>query len=274
MARKTATFAIGLSSPRHRMRFVRHSSFLRAVLLARAAARDSRRARFAPPFPVQITRWPFSAAVSRGAYRFVLRFQRCLSLGSFLVCVLGACSSPELVGTGNGPSPSLHSGRNGVSTDGGTPFVNGAGTCPARGNATACPAPPSLETGSAYWVGCQVTSCATTCTVCTCFRTTAGTTWDCVDAGGLQPDTDAQPTPYCALYSGPIDVTDLADAGPFEQCTPQYPTCTIVDLGRPLPSSAIGGWECCALASLPGAFTQFTCMPNEAGAYNDPFPPP
>jgi hypothetical protein len=153
------------------------------------------------------------------------------------------------------------------SDDGDAAIVRGAGSCPAKTNAADCPTPPSLVTPlatglSSYWVGCELTSCATetACTVCTCIATAAGAMWDCLDAGDIQPDTDAEPTPYCALSSGPIDASDIARAGSVERCTAQYPTST-----APLPESP--GWQCCAFASVPGAFTRIPCMPNDAGAY-------
>jgi hypothetical protein len=88
----------------------------------------------------------------------------------------------------------------------------------------------------------------------------SGAAWDCAD-GGLQTEGDAQPTPYCALYSGPVDASDQADAGPIERCTAQYPTCS-----APAPESP--GWQCCRIATS-GALTEVSCMPNDAAA---PFP--
>jgi hypothetical protein len=129
------------------------------------------------------------------------------------------------------------------------------------------PAPPPgapgfpINPGSA-WVGCQYTSCssASACTTCTCVADDAGAGWDCTD-GGLQTEGDAQPTPYCALDSGPVDASDLADAGPIERCTEQYPTCS-----APAPESP--GWQCCRIATA-GAVTELSCMPNDGAA---PFP--
>jgi hypothetical protein len=152
----------------------------------------------------------------------------------------------------------------------------GGGGCPARADAAVCPAIPSvvappapppgapgfpIDPGSA-WVGCQYTSCssASACTTCTCVADDAGAAWDCTDRG-LQTEGDAQPTPYCALYSGPVDASDQADAGPIERCTAQYPTCS-----APAPESP--GWQCCRIATS-GALTEVSCMPSDAAA---PFP--
>jgi hypothetical protein len=86
--------------------------------------------------------------------------------------------------------------------------------------------------------------------------------WECTNNDGFQPDTDAQPTPYCALNSGPLDA-DIGDVGPVEQCTPQYPTCA-----APYPESP--GWQCC-LVSTVGGLSELNCMPNDAGAYSGGF---
>jgi hypothetical protein len=92
-----------------------------------------------------------------------------------------------------------------------------------------------------------------------------GGVWQCASNNGFQPETDAAPTPYCALYAGPLDA-DVPDVGPVEQCTPQYPTCS-----GPYPESP--GWQCCRVSSV-GGLTEITCMPNDAGAYGSGLPHP
>ncbi|MGD0679796.1 MAG: hypothetical protein ABSC94_30800 [Polyangiaceae bacterium] len=161
------------------------------------------------------------------------------------------------------------------------PTLGGSASCPARGNAGLCPAvpaivappvPPKLPPGSpdvdSTWVGCQYTSCssAAECTTCTCVAMEAGAAWDCGDAGGPRPEADAQPTPYCSLYSGPIDAGDAPGVGPVEECTPEYPTCS-----GPSPESP--GWQCCLITAWPGGVTEISCMPNDAAAYAGNFPP-
>ncbi len=146
----------------------------------------------------------------------------------------------------------------------------GATSYPARGDAATVsgpsvrgrfrPGPDLPDLG--YWVGCQATSCssATTCTTCSCVDGDGGASWQCTTTNGLQPETDADhPCPVHALYSGPIDAGDLDDAGPFEQCTPQYPSCT-----PPSPESP--GWQCC-LISTAGSLSEILCMPHDAVTY-------
>jgi hypothetical protein len=127
-------------------------------------------------------------------------------------------------------------------------------------------APPLPDPG--YWVGCETTSCSspTSCTTCSCADADGGGAWECTNNDGFQPETDAQPTPYCALNSGPLDA-DIGDVGPVEPCTPQYPTCT-----GPYPESP--GWQCCRVSSSVGGITEINCMPNDAGAYGGSFPHP
>jgi hypothetical protein len=145
------------------------------------------------------------------------------------------------------------------------PSVGGGG-CPGKADAAACPALPSgFSDPGPYWVGCEFTNCssATACTTCSCVDADGGANWECASNDGFQPETDAQPTPYCGLNSGPLDGGDLAEASPFEQCTPQYPTCT-----RPSPESP--GWQCCLVSGV-GGITEISCMPNDAGAYRGNF---
>jgi hypothetical protein len=158
--------------------------------------------------------------------------------------------------------------------------VTGGGGCPARADAAICPPPPSAVAPPelppnaprlpdlGYWVGCELTNCssATACTTCSCVEADGGAAWECANDGGFQSEMDAEPTPYCALNSGPVDGGDLADAGPIEQCTPQYPTCT-----GPSPESP--GWQCCLVSGLSG-LTEISCMPNDAEAYAGNFPHP
>jgi len=174
-----------------------------------------------------------------------------------------APSGPSALGGGSGPTDA---GSAGLITPGG-------GGCPARADAATCSAPPAVVAQPSppdgappipipgYWVGCEFTSCtsATACTTCSCVDADGGGAWECASNSGFQPETDAQPTPYCALNSGPLDA-DIADIGPVEQCTPQYPTCT-----GPYPESP--GWQCC-LVSTVGGLTEIQCMPNDAGAYS------
>jgi hypothetical protein len=183
----------------------------------------------------------------------------------------GASSGPSVVGGATAPTDA---GSAGVA-------VTGGGSCPARADAAVCPAIPSVvappvpppnapqnpDLGT-YWVGCEATTCssATACTTCSCVEVDGGAAWECADNGGFQPETDAQPTPYCALYSGPLDAGDIADVGPVEQCTPQYSTCT-----GPYPESP--GWQCCLISSA-GSITEIACMPNDAAAYGGGFPHP
>jgi hypothetical protein len=67
----------------------------------------------------------------------------------------------------------------------------------------------------------------------------------------------------CALSTGASDAGEL-DAGPFEQCTPDYPTCS-----PPYPESP--GFQCCNVQKLSDNETEVTCMPNDAAAYNPCF---
>lgn len=157
-------------------------------------------------------------------------------------------------------------------------LVGGGGSCPARADAAACPAIPSIVAppvpppnapplpiyGS--WVGCQYSSCSTpsACTTCTCIAGDAGAAWGCSDAA-WQVEGDAQPTPYCALNAGPVDAGDQPNVGPIEQCTEQYPTCS-----GPYPESP--GWQCCRISTL-GGVSEISCMPNDAAAYAGHFGP-
>ena len=120
---------------------------------------------------------------------------------------------------------------------------------------------------SGYWVGCEFTKCSsqTSCTTCTCVDGDGGGAWQCASNHGFQPETDAAPTPYCALNAGALDA-EVPDVGPIEQCTPQYPTCT-----GPYPESP--GWQCCRQSSV-GGLTEIQCMPNDAAAYSGGFPHP
>jgi hypothetical protein len=134
-----------------------------------------------------------------------------------------------------------------------------SGGCPSRENAAACPTlPPRYAIGfpNGAWVGCSFTDCLTpsACTTCTCFADQTGAAWDCVD-GGLQTEGVPSPSPYCALNSGPVDAGDLADVGPVERCTAEYPVCS-----PPYPESP--GWQCCRV-SASGAVNEITCMPIE-----------
>jgi hypothetical protein len=67
----------------------------------------------------------------------------------------------------------------------------------------------------------------------------------------------------CALSTGASGAGE-PDAGPFEQCTPEYPTCS-----PPYPESP--GFQCCKVQSLSDNETEVTCMPNDAAAYNPCF---
>jgi hypothetical protein len=180
-----------------------------------------------------------------------------------------AASDANTPGASSGPSDAAGSREPtdaGSGTDVGLGI--GGGSCPARGNAAACPAPPPSVPNLGYWVGCEATGCPseTSCTTCSCVEGDGGPSWQCTTTDGFQPETDAQPTPYCALYSGPIDAGDLDDAGPFEQCTPQYPSCA-----PPYPESP--GWQCCLISSA-GSISEISCMPNDAGEYRGNFPHP
>jgi hypothetical protein len=215
-----------------------------------------------------------------------------LLLALSLAIVSGACSSAgSSAGTsatdvdGASRNSVASSGSSGPSVGGGGEpsdadvglGVSGGGSCPARADAAACSAPPSsvappmpppnappIPLLGSYWVGCELTSCSsqTSCTTCSCVEADGGSEWECTH-GGFQPEEDAQPTPYCALDVGPLDGGDIADAGPVEQCTPQYPTCT-----GPFPESP--GWQCC-LASSVGGISEIRCMPNDAAAYSGNF---
>jgi hypothetical protein len=186
----------------------------------------------------------------------------------------GTAASAPSPSNAPGTSPPVDAADSSEPTDAGADGTGvdlglGAASCPARGDAATCLAPPSgVASGPGpnlpdlgYWVGCQATSCssATACTTCSCVDGDGGASWQCTTTNGLQPETDAEPTPYCALYSGPIDAGDLDDAGPFEQCTPEYPSCT-----PPYPESP--GWQCC-LTSTAGSLSEISCMPHDAGAY-------
>jgi len=176
----------------------------------------------------------------------------------------GSLSGPSVSDSGSGATDAGSAGLG----------VGGGGGCPARADAALCPAIPAAVAqptapangppfpAAGTWVGCEFTSCtsATACTTCACVDGDGGAAWDCANNDGFQPDTDAQATPYCALTSGPLDA-DVADVGPVEQCTPQYPSCTPPDPEGP-------GWQCCLRASV-GDLSEFSCMPNDAGAYSN-----
>jgi len=202
-------------------------------------------------------------------------------------CSSGGSGSTRSTGTGTDPTnsqllggPSVISGGDSGPSDAGSigVGVGGGGGCPAKGDAAACAAPPAgfgLPTlppnappvpEPGYWVGCEFTNCSSesSCTTCSCVDSDGGAEWNCASNSGFQPETDAAPTPYCALNSGPLDA-DIGDVGPVEQCTPQYPTCT-----GPYPESP--GWQCC-LRSTVGGLTQISCMPNDSGAYRNDFGP-
>jgi hypothetical protein len=201
-------------------------------------------------------------------------------------CSSGGSGSTRSTGTATDPTNSKLSGGPSASGGDSSPAdagsvgvgVGGGGGCPAKGDAAACAAPPAgfgLPTlppnappipEPGYWVGCEFTNCSSesSCTTCSCVDADGGAEWDCASNSGFQPETDAAPTPYCALNSGPLD-TDIGDVGPVEQCTPQYPTCT-----GPYPESP--GRQCC-LQSTVGGLTQISCMPNDSGAYGNGFGP-
>jgi hypothetical protein len=111
---------------------------------------------------------------------------------------------------------------------------SGAGDGPAAGDSDAG--------GQGVFVGGGSTSGA--CSTCTCVADEAGAAWDCVEPGS-QTNGEAQPTVYCALYSGPVDAGNVANVGPIERCTPQYPTCS-----PPYPESP--GWQCCRVTTNGG----------------------
>ena len=181
--------------------------------------------------------------------------------------------------SGNSSGPSATGGGSGPTDAGSAGIGVGGGSCPARADAATCAAPPAVVAlptlppnapplpDPGYWVGCETTSCSspTSCTTCSCADADGGGAWECTNNDGFQPETDAQPTPYCALNSGPLDA-DIGDVGPVEPCTPQYPTCT-----GPYPESP--GWQCCRVSSV-GGITEINCMPNDAGAYGGSFPHP
>jgi len=193
-----------------------------------------------------------------------------------LAILSSACSSGGAGSVDAGGAEDLGDG-------GDMPLVGGGGGCPARADAATCPAPPAgfgfhpppvppnapapSFPALDYWVGCEFTNCSsqTSCTTCTCVDADGGAAWDCSTNGGFQPEADASPTPYCALYAGPLDA-DVPDAGPVERCTPQYPTCT-----GPYPESP--GWQCCVISSV-GGISEIRCMPNDAGPYSGGFPHP
>jgi hypothetical protein len=168
-------------------------------------------------------------------------------------CGSGASRSPSNVESARvSPVPSLGPGPG--------PGVI-AGGCPARGDAAVCPAPPPGYlglVGPGQWVGCSSTSCSspTSCTTCSCVDGDGGGVWDCARNEGFQPDSDAQPPPYCSFTLGPLDAP-INGGGPFEQCTPQYPTCT------PTSPAGASGWRCCLRASV-GDLNETICMPNAA----------
>jgi hypothetical protein len=76
---------------------------------------------------------------------------------------------------------------------------------------------------------------------------------------------DAGPTVICAL-TGDITASDEPDAGPFEVCTAEYPTCAAV------PESP--GFQCCNVQHFEAGGGEIRCTPNDAGAYNTPLPTP
>ena len=197
-----------------------------------------------------------------------MRYGSALALS--LAVVPGACSSggSSVARSSTDANIASHTGASsGPSATG----VLGGGGCPDRADAASCPAapawvdiptpppngPPTLEPG--YWVGCEFTGCSsqTSCTTCTCVAADGGGAWECASNNGFRPDTDAAPTPYCALYAGPLDA-DVPDVGPVEQCTPERPTCT-----PPLPESP--GWQCCQVSRV-GGLTEYSCTSNDSGA--------
>jgi hypothetical protein len=221
---------------------------------------------------------PIGAPDARNWYTRVIRLRwlTCLVLGQ----VLGACASGADHSSGR-PS----TGVNADAGESGAPIQDatgvGGGGCPARADAAPCPAPPAgfglaplppnIPPPSGYgqyWVGCEFTNCtsSTACTTCSCVESDAGAGWECANNAGFQPETDAQPTPYCALYAGTLDA-DIADVGPVEQCTPQYPKCT------PPPPGFSPGWQCCLVSGV-GGLTEISCMPNDAAAYGGGLPHP
>jgi hypothetical protein len=203
-----------------------------------------------------------------------LRLLTCLLLGQVLsACASGADHDAGRPSTGVSADLKESGGPIDDATvvvDGGARVgVVGGGGCPARADAAPCPPlPPDIPSPpGGQWVGCEFTNCAssTACTTCSCVEADAGAAWQCANNAGFQPETDAQPTPYCALYAGPLDA-DIADVGPVEQCTPQYPTCA-----GPYPESP--GWQCCLISGV-GGLTQISCMPNDAAAYSGGLPHP
>jgi hypothetical protein len=214
-------------------------------------------------------------------FRFALALSLAVfSSGCSAGSTTGRSSTGVGAGAGEGGTSSVPSAAGDASdpVDAANASVLGGGGCPARADAAACPAPPAgfgypglppttpavFETD--YWVGCGFTNCSsqTSCTTCTCVDDDGGV-WQCASNDGFQFPTDAAIAPYCALNSGPLDAA-AADAGPVEQCTSEYPTCT-----GPFPESP--GWQCCRSASV-GGVTELDCMPNDAAAYSGgPVPP-
>jgi hypothetical protein len=146
-------------------------------------------------------------------------------------------------------------------------IVPSGGSCPTRGDAASCPAPPSGfgfpsspggPTPTGYWVGCESTLCSsqTSCTTCICEDGDGGGVWECTSNHGFQ-ESDGAPTPYCALNTGPLDAAAGA-VGLVVRCTTDYPTCL-----PPSPGQS-AGWQCCSVSSV-GGVREINCMASDAG---------
>ena len=58
----------------------------------------------------------------------------------------------------------------------------------------------------------------------------------------------------CSQSGGAIDASAASSAGPYEVCTPEYPTCL-----APYPESP--GYQCCLDVHFEGGGGSATCMP-------------
>lgn len=81
--------------------------------------------------------------------------------------------------------------------------------------------------------------------------------WECTSNDGCQ-ESEAAPTPYCALDTGPLDAAAGA-VGLVVRCTTANPTCT-----PPSPGQS-AGWQCCRTSST-GGVREITCMASDASA--------
>ena len=228
--------------------------------------------------PTAVVAEPLRCRVAARRYGFLALSPSAVALS--LAVFTGACGSGAGSNVGSSTDASTDSSAPIPSSSGASSMEGGdepgdagsegivasSGSCPPTGDAASCPAPPSGfgfaaspggPTPAGYWVGCESTLCSsqTSCATCICEEGDGGGVWACTSNDGFQ-ESDAAPTPYCALDTGPLDAAAGA-VGLVARCTTAHPTCT-----PPSPGMS-AGWQCCRVSSVGGA-REINCMASDA----------